>query len=346
MVSVSPLGEDQDYQIIPGSSEAGDGFQMIEEPSGTLMIPDGVDLSKLDRMLFNVDYLLSEGYQDLPSLPVVIVAGGESVLPASVEIVTAHGGGVSFSFADLAMLAVDLPLTDVGETSDALLAMPEVSKIWLDMVHNATLDVSVPLIGAPQVWDAGFKGNGVEIAILDSGIQTFHPDLDDLDDDLVTDDPKVLHEVNFSSDSHTGVTAGHGRSVAIAAAGTGYVTSGDLTGVAPMANLWNVKVLNSKGSGLGSSIVAGIEYATKGPDGILDSGDDDADIINMNLGGPPGTDAGGRDPVSMAMDWATDHGLVVVTSASNWGARGFILGSPAGTHDLPPIVVPQVMRHW
>jgi subtilisin family serine protease len=45
-----------------------------------------------------------------------------------------------------------------------------VAKVWLDGVRKPTLDVSVPMIGAPSAWQAGYTGSGVTVAVLDTGI--------------------------------------------------------------------------------------------------------------------------------------------------------------------------------
>jgi len=79
-------------------------------------------------------------------------------------------------------------------------------------------------------------------------------------------------------------------------------------GVAPKANLLEGKVLNRYGWGFSSWIIAGIEWAVAKR----------ADIISMSLGGGP-TD--GNDPLSLAVDWAFDQGVLVVVAAGNF--RGY-----------------------
>ncbi|MEM2529339.1 MAG: S8 family serine peptidase, partial [Ignisphaera sp.] len=102
-----------------------------------------------------------------------------------------------------------------------------------------------------------------------------------------------------------------------------YIYLGDvlLKGVAPGALLMNVKVLNRHGEGYDSWIISGIEYAAYyGPNGVPNDGDE-ADILNLSIGGYI-TD--GTDPLSLACDAAMDAGKVVVVAAGNDGYYGSI----------------------
>jgi PKD repeat protein len=95
-------------------------------------------------------------------------------------------------------------------------------------------------------------------------------------------------------------------------------------GVAPGAYLWNVKVLNRYGWGYMSWVIAGIEYAAYGPDGIPRTGDE-ADIISMSFG-EPGTD--GTDPLSQAVNDAVNQGIVVVVATGNSGSSWYTISNP------------------
>src|SRR4030043_620511 len=203
------------------------------------------------------------------------------------------------------------------------------------------LNESTSIIKANELWADGITGQGVIIAILDTGINKYHPDLDDLDDDPVTCDPKVLAEQAFIEDPFIEVGDpmdynGHGTHVSSIAAGTGgtggmsyygtyfggelfngTIWPGTERGAAPGAYLYNVKVLNSAGWGYDSWIVAGIEWAV----------DHGADIISMSLGGSP---AGSpeEDPMALALETATEQGVVCVVAAGNDGFGYFYLGTP------------------
>lgn len=127
-------------------------------------------------------------------------------------------------------------------------------------------------VDAPEAWDAGFRGAGVRVAVLDDGIDSDHPDLAPnlnvgLSSSFVPGEPFEYIE-NFPGDPFS-----HGTHVAgtIAAADNAFGT----IGVAPEAEIVMVKVLSSfTGSGTFEGVIAGIIYAAN----------IDADIINMSLG--------------------------------------------------------------
>jgi len=301
------------------------GFQRITNSKGTYVIPTDISLDKLDIELFNVEYLAKEEYDKMKNLPVMVTTFDVSMQAEQsiTKDIQAFNGRVKASFKGISTLALDLPTSTLGKSVQSLLERPYVKKIWLDKKVHACLSDSVPLIGGPELWNSGYNGSGIEIAIIDTGIDCTHPDLDDLDDNPNTYDPKVIRKVNFSSDNTTDDLRGHGTHCAGIAAGTGALSGGKNRGVAPGAKLWNVKVLNQYGWGEDSWVISGIDYAAYGPDGIAHSGDE-ADVISMSLGGDP-TD--GSDPASLAADRAVRLGVVVVIAAGN-GENYLQVGSP------------------
>lgn len=174
------------------------------------------------------------------------------------------------------------------------------------------------IIGARYLQDRGINGSGVTIAILDTGIDKTHPDLDDIDNDDSTEDPKVILEASFVDFDDDGMNDTspmddhfHGTHVAGIAAGNGY-----LKGIAPGAKLMNGKVLDGRiGGGYISWIVRGIDWAVS----------NGADIISMSLGGTPGN----THPLyEEAINAAWESGVMVVASAGNSGPEPNSISSP------------------
>ena len=300
------------YDLTPRSL-----LEVDEEESATLLATT-VDArpSKVDAALTDVEYLVAEKYFLMDGLPVILQVSDTSWFPAVQGLVSGHGGESRVLSPALGMVAANVPFASLVDGARDILEAGYVERVWLDTVVRAALDTSVPHIGAPQVWAGGNRGEGVEIAVLDTGVDEAHPDLDDLDDNPTTNDPKVLQSRDFTGEGNTQDARGHGTHVAGIAAGTGRSSGGTYVGTAPGANLWNLRVLDSSGFGLSSWIIAALEFAALGPDGLLGS-DDEADVANMSLGGSPtGT---GTDSLSLAVDLAVSRGLVVVVAAGNTG---------------------------
>jgi|Deesub1362B_J571_1020462.scaffolds.fasta_scaffold00360_6 subtilisin family serine protease len=199
-----------------------------------------------------------------------------------------------------------------------------IAYISLDIKYYACLNESVSIVKPPETWHQiemrhGYEinGSGVKIAILDTGIDKTHLDLDDLDDNPQTIDPKVVAERCFTDENHTTDGYGHGTHCAGIAAGTGKASNYTYVGVASAAQLLNGKVLTDEGWGYSSWIINGIEWAVT----------ENADIISMSFGSSENTD--GTDPLSVAVDWAIQQGSVCVVAAGNGGSKGmFSIGTP------------------
>ena len=188
-------------------------------------------------------------------------------------------------------------------------------------------------IGAPDAWATGARGEGVVIAVIDTGIDFNHPDLisrlalnfadrffDRIDNDGngCADDIVGCNFVSLSTaDPSCGYTQppphwltlddeGHGTFVSGVAAATGDNRVG-ITGVAPRALILPVKVLDCTATGRISDAAAGIRYAA-------DAG---ADVINISFGTPNDSPA-----LRDAVRYAQSRGAVVVASAGNDGSSG------------------------
>jgi len=208
---------------------------------------------------------------------------------------------------EFGLLFNGLSATVRRSTLPSIERLPEVTRVWPDREVTAYLDKSVPMIGADRAGaELGLTGQGITVAVVDSGVDYTHPDLGA----GIGPGFKVVGGYDaYNNDEDPMDDLGHGTHVAgIIAA------NGGVRGVAPDARILAVKVLNSGGSGSWSTVVAGVEWAVK----------NGAQVINMSLGGVGTPD----DPVSQSVDNAVQAGVLVVVAAGNSGPSFYTLGSP------------------
>ncbi len=198
----------------------------------------------------------------------------------------------------------------------ALATHPEVVDVALDRKMRATLGESVAQINADDAHNLGLTGDGVVAAVLDTGIDTDHPDLAD---DLLSErcflfDPGPGPCSNgLPEDSGPGSAEddnGHGTHV------SGIITSGGLVGpqgVAPDTGIRAYKVLDSNGSGVLSDILAAAD------DIIVNF--PETDLINLSLGDDVNHAPGSCDGLIPALDAAIDTlragGTTIIASSGN-----------------------------
>ncbi|SET67396.1 thermitase Serine peptidase. MEROPS family S08A [Oceanobacillus limi] len=147
---------------------------------------------------------------------------------------------------------------------------------------------------ADSAWDVARGSSGQEIAVLDTGVDYNHPDLDG----------KTIRGYDFVDGDYTPSDLnGHGTHVAgIAAAETNNRTG--IAGMAPNTDILAVRVLDANGSGSLANIANGIQYAA----------DYGAEVINLSLGCACDTQA-----LEDAVNYAWNRGSVVVAAAGNDG---------------------------
>ncbi|HET7704364.1 MAG TPA: S8 family serine peptidase [Candidatus Limnocylindrales bacterium] len=222
------------------------------------------------------------------------------------------------------------------------LADPPGTEPLADQTRGGPTDV-----GAVEQWTAGRTGTGVRIAVLDTGHDPAHPDLDDLDfrrwtQLLPPPGAKVVDARNFNGGGcapFAGDGHGHGTHVAGIATGTaeGGPTADDngtYAGVAPDAELAVGKVLTDAGAGVNSDLIAALEWAAmpaeSGPTGCAIG----ADIVNLSLGSearPTRLNSGqDADLVSLVVNrLAVRYGTLIVAAAGNSGPYiGSVLETP------------------
>ena len=162
------------------------------------------------------------------------------------------------------------------ELLDDLLNVEGVVFLTLNGELRIALDNAIGIHHVDTVWDFGYTGEGISIAIIDTGIDPLHVGLNDFDDDPTTNDPKVVafyDALDDSGDDGSGETEpyddqGHGSHCAGISAGTGAVDENPIggddskpyRGVAPDAWLVGVKVLDEGGSGSFAEVMRGMEW--------------------------------------------------------------------------------------
>ncbi|MFS8095608.1 S8 family serine peptidase [Lentzea alba] len=258
--------------FVPAKGREHIGHVQTGDSDNVVVIPRDAEIplaeGKLDPRLFDVTGLVKQGVST--ELPLIVDRSAQKV-------------------------------TSVG-AQEIWRSLSDVTKIWLDGKRQVLDDVSNKQIGVPAAWESGFKGNGVKVAVIDTGVDVNHPDLAG----------KVVATKDFTgtgfADNH-----GHGTHVAGIVAGTGQASGGQYAGVAPEATLIAAKVCPT-GSCSESAIVAGMEWAAE----------QGADIANVSLGGP---DSPGIDPMEDAVNRLP--GTLFVIAAGNDGPGDRTVSSPS-----------------
>ncbi|MFE7330221.1 S8 family serine peptidase [Streptomyces sp. NPDC057565] len=318
-----------DAHAAPGTGKT---FQTVTGPDGDLYVfpsdaIDGIASRALDKRLFNITQLVKDGYTDAKSdtLPVILSYPDRPTAAALKK----RADQLPYSERD--MVADQVDMTGVRVEKDGAGAFwravkpvskkprkgkavttpgsSGVARVWYDGKAKASLDVSVPQIGAPEAWAKGYDGKGTKVAVLDTGVDPTNADVKD----------RIVASQSFIPGQSVTDGHGHGTHVASTIAGSGANSDGKYKGVAPGADLIVGKVLDNSGSGNDSQIIAGMQWAV----------DQGADVVSMSLGGPA---TAGGDAMTEAVDQLSAEGALFVIAAGNSGPAAQTVGSP-GTAD-------------
>jgi subtilisin family serine protease len=190
-----------------------------------------------------------------------------------------------------------------------------------DPESRSALAWHVSHIGAPEVWQMGYTGANIVVAILDSGVNYNHQDLAGR---MWTHPDFPNHGFNFIDGNHATMdNFFHGTHVAGIVAGIG--TAGNKTGVAPGARIMALKVLSNNGGGTQSGVWAGIQFG-------VEYG---AHILNMSLGWSYNWSPD-RSAWRIAMINTMNAGVIAAVAAGN---EGSIYNQPNNVRtpgDCPP----------
>src|SRR5437868_5507123 len=224
------------------------------------------------------------------------------------SLLNSNGVHVRKALQTLNVQAIDMPASIV----DTVAAFDEVSFVSFDRATQSMGHLSATT-GADAVRTtsginvSGVDGSGIGIAVLDSGIYTSHVDFLDKNSNV-----RVVYSQDFTGENRTDDPYGHGTHVAAIVAGSGRVSNAAYLGIAPAANLVNLRVLNSQGTGTVSNTLAALDWI------MSNKATYNIRVVNMSLGSPA-VDSYKNDPVCLAVRNLVNAGVVVVVAAGNNG---------------------------
>jgi serine protease AprX len=205
----------------------------------------------------------------------VIVQPANSADP-SIDSTLVYSGGENIrKFKNFAVRVVTMPASAAAN----LAARSDVSYVSLnrDILPMGHLSRTT---GAEQIRNSGpsgtkLDGTGVGIAVLDSGIDTDHRSFLDR-----SNNGRVVYSEDFTGEGRTDDPYGHGTHVASLAAGNGRVSNGEYVGIAPNANLINLRVLNSNGVGTTAYVLRALDWVATNRTTY------NIRVVNLSLGMP------------------------------------------------------------
>jgi len=245
-------------------------------------------------------------------------------------LLTSFGARNIHRYTAINMLAAEVPAAAV----DTLAAHPAVAEISLIEKQSAQLAVSVPSLGAPVFWAAGYTGAGESVAVMDTGVRTSHPAFSGLNIvnkvflDYGKQDPCFGDDATSPEDKQE-----HGTHVAGIVASRGAPGWSDYWGVARgLGTLYNLKIAyldkcTGRGHSQGNDPVAALNWAVQQAPWVK--------VFNYSYGGDVSDD---DDVRARLFDYFADtYGLTITVSAGNDGWSLFGLFEPTRKVTSPGI---------
>jgi serine protease AprX len=279
-----------------------------------LVLVSGVSFAQVAKVAQDVDLRDPEAQMD------VIVQYKQPPTPAVHQHLIDGGGTLR---AALKSVKAGLYTIHARQLA-ALAADPNVKHISPDRKLRGLLDNSAAAVNAPVAWNAGLSGNGIGIAVIDSGISPHA--------DLVSGGNRLVFLQSLVGGGNSDYY-GHGEHVAGIIAGNGTDSSctnctRHLVGIAPKANLLSLRILDQNGEGTDSAVIAAIDLAIELKSWFQ------IRVINLSLGRPV-YESYTVDPLCQAVEAAWKAGIVVVVAAGNDGRDNSFGNSGYGTINAP-----------
>lgn len=189
---------------------------------------------------------------------------------------------------------------------------PNVDYISFDSKVYTLLDIANQSMETYFPHDKGFEGEGITIAIIDTGVSPHN--------DLIKPRNRIIgfkDFINYNDKPYD--DNGHGTHIAGIIAGNGYSSRGRYVGVAPKSNILAIKALDKNGGGSTSKVIEAISFVIETKDKY------NTKVINLSIGTPANSTCE-NDPLCRAVNKAINAGITVVVAAGNSGpSKGTIL---------------------
>ena len=266
-------------------------LSLVLSLSGGIVVSDGASAQSLGKPAKVSSDLLAKAHSITNADRVKVILQLSAPMSGDLNaLLNSNGVHVRKTFKNLNAHAVEMPASIV----DSVAAFDEVAFVSLDrptqsMGHLSATTGADAVRTTSGINVSGVDGTGIGIAILDSGIYKDHTDFLDKSNNV-----RVVYSQDFTGEGRTDDPYGHGSHVAAIAAGNGRVSNAAYLGIAPNANLVNLRVLNSQGTGTVSSTLSALDWV------LSNRATYNIRVVNLSLG-TPAVDSYKNDPICRAV---------------------------------------------
>jgi subtilisin family serine protease len=301
-----------------------------------VFLDDGADVSKAGKAMTRAGAMVGDQFDAIGALSVEMSAMSAMKVVGLDQVKSVYLDGMKYLLPAMKLESE----TTTGAAAPADDLTEESIDIWWASTSAE--------MGAEDAWELGFTGDGVVVAVLDTGCDLNQLDLDGAIVAYKSFTSEEFHDIDGHGTATAGLVASRGVNDYVITQFDGVVK---MKGMAPESLVMAGKVLTDDGWGYDSWIIGGINWAVSGDDGVPGTGDE-ADIISMSLGGME-VPNDGNDPTSYALDIAAEeYGIASFLSAGNEGLGQSTVGSAGvskttitvGASTLNPEC--QLLKYW
>jgi len=265
------------------------------------------------------------------------------------DLVSKFGGDVTHDLGILHAVTAQLPASSAMKLANE----PDVRWMSLDTevanskrkttsesdeVNSQPKNYYLETLNVQPVWDSGLLGNGVTVAVIDSGV---NPEKDlQVNPYKAKPNSRVVEQVTFNSNAgHANDATGHGTHVAGIIAGSGYRSGGLYAGIAPQVNIISLKICDENGMAYESDAIAAMQWVLENKEKF------NIRVVNMSLNSTQESSYH-ASPLNAAAEILWFNGIVVVASVGNkGGGSGYNTANAAPANDPFIITVGAADEH-